>query len=132
MRKLISIIILAVYSIVMAHGFIPHHHHSNFVENTQICDHDHHQSQHEHEHESIADYSKNQEHKHDSYIHCSFDEETILIKSISLSDLFLPSIEIEFVGLENNKQSISICCKFFQIPDPQCRDVLLRGPPQFS
>ena len=128
-RSIISIVVLAVYSIVIAHNIIPHHHHSEFEQVTHLCEHDEHN-----DHQEEINGTCCVDHCHDNHTHnhCSFDEKTILTKSISLSDLFIPSTEIEFVGLENNKQSVSDFYTPIQIPDTQCRDVLLRGPPQFS
>jgi len=132
MRKFISIVVLAVYSIVMAHSFIPHHHHSEFIKETQICEHAEHDVHHEHEHEFAGDCCVNQEQDYNSHKHCSFDEITILAKSLNLSNLHLPSTEIEFSVLEKIIQSVSGCYIPIQISSPHCRDVQLRGPPHFS
>ena len=132
MRKSISIIILAVYSIVMAHSFVPHHHHSELAENPEICEHAEHDVHHEHQHESTNDCCVNQEHEHNAHQVCSFDEKTILVKFLSLSNLHLPSTTIEFTDVEKTIQSLADCYIPIQIPDAHCRDVKPRGPPQFS
>lgn len=141
MRKIISVVILAVYSIVMAHGFIPHHHHSEFegAQHCQIdvadnrCD-DNHDHEHDHDHSSKETGTCCVEHSHNQHPHnfCSFEEETILVKQISLSELFLPATEIDFTCLEKKIQSIADCYIPKEIPEPFCRDVQLRGPPHFS
>lgn len=132
MRKSISIIVLAVYSIVMAHSFVPHHHHSELAENPEICEHVEHDAHHEHQHESAGDCCVNQESEHNAHQVCSFDEKTILAKSLSLSNLYFPSISIEFTDVEKTIQSLADCYIPTQIPDAHCRDVNPRGPPQFS
>lgn len=132
MKRFISVLVLAVYSIVLAHSFVPHHHHSEFVQNTNVCDHEQHvehqkHSAHETEH-CCVDHSN----EHQDHSFCSFEEKIILTKSIDLSEFFIPSFELEFIGLENNNQSIPDCYPPIQISSPHCRDVQLRGPPQFS
>lgn len=131
-KSIISILILAVYSIVIAHSFIPHHHHSDFVLLTHECNYNEHDAHHDHQHEITGDCCVNSDQKNDLHSPCSFDEKTILAKSLSLSNLYLPSVEIEFIGLEKKIQSISDAYVPIQTTDPRCRDVDLRGPPQFS
>lgn len=129
MRKLISAIFLAMYSIVIVHSFLPHHHHSEFAQNTQQCEHNNH-SHHQEEIEGVySGHHSNHEHT-SSY--CSFNEITILKKSIRLSNLFISYAEIEFIGLKTNDEAIPDCYIPIQIPDPYCWDILLRGPPNFS
>ncbi|NQU53512.1 MAG: hypothetical protein HQ522_13340 [Bacteroidetes bacterium] len=129
MKRFISLLVLAVYSIVLAHSFVPHHHHSEFIQNTQVCDLE---EQHEHSIHGAANCCVDHSNEHTSHSFCNFNEKTILAKSVSLSDLFIPSIEIEFVGIEKNNQSVSDCYLPIQISAPHCRDVQLRGPPIFS
>ena len=130
-KRFISVLVLAVYSIVLAHSFVPHHHHSEFVQNTQVCDRENveHQkhSLHRTEH-CCVDHSN----EHQDHSFCSFEEKFILTKSINLSDFFIPSVELEFIGFDNNNQSIPDGYLPIQISSPHCRDVQLRGPPQFS
>lgn len=132
MRKFISLVVFAVYSIVMAHSFIPHHHHSELGEYPQICGYVEYNVHHVQQFESAEKCCVNQKHKHSSHQSCNFNEKTILIKSLSLSNLYLPSISIEFNGLEKTIQLLAGCYIPIQIPDVHCRDVQLRGPPQFS
>ena len=129
MRKFISIVVLAVYSIVIAHNIIPHHHHSEFAQGTHLCEHSDHNN---HQTEIAGTCCVHHNHDEHTHSHCSFNEITLLTKSISLSDLFIPSTEIEFAGIEKNRESVSDCYLPIQIPDPHCRGVLLRGPPLFS
>jgi hypothetical protein len=132
MRKSISLIVLAVYSIVMAHSFIPHHHHSELAEDPQICEYAEYDVHHEHQHELTGDCCVNQEQEHSSHQACSFNEKTILVKSLTLSNLHLSSTIIEFIGFEKTIQSLADGYIPIQIPDKHCRDIKLRGPPQFS
>lgn len=132
MRKFISIVVLGIYSLVMAHSFIPHHHHSEFEKITHVCNYEANEAHHNHQHEITGKCCVNSDQENDLHSHCNFDEITILAKSLSLSNLYLPSTEIEFVGLEKNNQSVSNCYIPLQIPDPHTRDLQLRGPPQFS
>lgn len=132
MRKFISLVVLAVYSIVIAHSFIPHHHHSELVENPQICGYAEYHVHHEHQIESTGDCCVNQDHDHNSHQLCNFNEKTVLIKSLSLSNLYLPSTTLEFNGLEKTIQSLAGCYIPVHFPGVHCRDVQLRGPPQFS
>lgn len=130
MRKSISLIILAVYSIVMAHSFIPHHHHSDATHKTHSCEYNHQSEHHGHPISELDNCCF--DHDHHSHPFCTFEEKTILTKSIDLSDLFLPSNAIEFKGLEKRNQAVLYCHKPIQTPVPHCRDVQLRGPPYFS
>ncbi len=130
LRNIISVVILAVYSIVIAHNIIPHHHHSDFARATyHSCEYSDH---HNHQAEIGNTCSVHNNHDKHSHNHCSFEEITLLTKSISLSDLFIPSTEIELAGVEKNRQTVLDCYMPTQISALHCRDVLLRGPPQFS
>lgn len=133
MKKSIAILVLAVYSIVIAHSFIPHHHHSEYTSGTQVCEldkpHDHADHANQHVSNCCVDHNHND---HTSQNHCSFNEKTILEKSRNLAVFIIPFTEIEFEGLEKKIQSVSEGYVPIQILDPHCRDVQLRGPPQFS
>ena len=125
-RNIISIVILTVYSIVIMHNFIPHYHHSEFAENSHYSDH------HNHQPEITGTCCVKHSHNKHSHTHCTFYQITILTKSISLSDIFIHTTEIDFGLFEKNKESVLYCYLPIQIPEPHCRDVLLRGPPPFS
>uniref|UniRef100_UPI003217C1AD hypothetical protein n=1 Tax=uncultured Draconibacterium sp. TaxID=1573823 RepID=UPI003217C1AD len=135
MRKLISIAVLAVYTVVMAHNFIPHHHHSIHTRGSQHCE-------LEKSNKPDCNHKENADHSihiiedcclaHHQHAFCSFDEELVLMKWISLSDLFLPSTEIIFAELAPSGQKFSDTYLPFQTQNPHCRDVQLRGPPQLS
>lgn len=141
LRNIISVCLLTVYTIVIAHSFIPHHHHSEFAQAPQqcefekpqehsCCEHDTHEQQVEH----ISDNCCLDNHNHNNHSHtfCSFEEKVVLKKGISLSNLFLPSIDIEYFELAQNNYSLTDSYLPIFIHDPHCRDVQLRGPPQFS
>lgn len=132
-KSCIAILILAVYSIVLAHSFIPHHHHSEFSPETQACQVNNQHEQHNHHDQNVSsccvDHSHNEQNQQD---HCSFNEKIILQKSIDLSVCYFPSIKIEFADIEKSTQAIVEGFIPLQILDPHCRDVQLRGPPLFS
>lgn len=132
-KNSIAILILAVYSIVLAHSFIPHHHHSEFSHETQICQlgdqHEHHEQPDQIISNCCVDHSHND---HNQQNHCSFNEKIILGKAIDLSVCYIPSTKIEFAGIEKSTQAVAEGFIPLQILAPYCRDVQLRGPPQFS
>lgn len=138
-RNIISTCLLAVHTLVLAHSLVPHHHHSEFQQNAQhcefvepvehCCEHEHHNDKSEPKVASCC--VDNHQHKH-SHTFCTFEEKIVLNKGINLSNLFLPSSETDFLELAQNEKSAVNFYISIQIQDPQCRDVLLRGPPQFS
>lgn len=129
MRRYISVIILAVYSIVIAHNTIPHHHHNQFVEEACCLE--------EHSHEK-DDHPCNefccvdQEHQDHSHSYCSFEQNTLPAKLINLDDFIIPT--------QDDKEKIKlevIDTKYFDhinhhTKKPHCRNVSLRGPPVIS
>lgn len=131
-RKSISVLVLAVYAIVMAHNFIPHHHHSQITEDTHHCEHSGHHPHDDHQHEKNGDCCVDHSNDCDEMLHCSFEEETILAKSIDLSELFVPSTEIVYSDIEETKFSYVSIYIHIPIKDAHCRDVQFRGPPYFS
>ena len=140
LRNIISICLLTVYTIVMAHSFVPHHHHSEFEETAQYCEFEK-QQEHSCEHDTHEKQSKYisvncclEHHQHTNHSHtfCSFEEKVVLTKWINLSNLFLPSTEIKYFELAQNKRSYTDAYLPRFIHDPHCRDVQLRGPPNFS
>jgi hypothetical protein len=125
-RNIISVGLLAVYTIVVAHNFIPHHHHSEITETTHICHHEDHQ--HFESVNAVVDHS----HDANEHIHCSFNEKIILTKGLTLSAVHLPANPFVFYQYEENKQLLSDLYHLVVPQEPQCRDVQLRGPPFFS
>jgi hypothetical protein len=119
---------------VLAHNIIPHHHHSGHnlalqhceqdVQNVPFCDHAEHI---DHTFTIFAACCAN------NHLHpiCSFDEEIVLTKWISLSNLFLPSTELIFSDFAQNIKSLPDPYLSIWIEEPYCRDVQHRGPPQF-
>lgn len=128
LQNIISICLLAVYTIVLSHNFVPHHHHSQAVEVVEHCNHEDH-----HRHDAIEG-QKQVRHSHDSeaHIHCSFEDVIILNKKISLSEVFLLTTFNEVIFATEDKQLFADTYIIPQIPESHCRDVQLRGPPQFS
>lgn len=129
MRNIISTVLFAVYSIVIGHNFVPHHHHFENPQNPDFyC-----QLDEALQEENCCDSSL-ADHGHDSRQHhpCNFNEKIVLSKSNTFSTLFLPAsaVEIKFSNQEMRKIYASYAVKFFTAPDLQ--NILLRGPPQLS
>ena len=130
LRKAISLVLLSVYSIVLAHSIIPHHHHSDAI--TDLCN-----------FEILADSSQAQQifesgqhqcqHDHGSDVYCHFDVELIPSKIVFISTTFLGEMSLfkepsyaseqEFIFAE---QSFNPPSKFTKQPSE------LRGPPTLS
>lgn len=116
----------------MAHSFIPHHHHSQFAQNTYTGNFNKHSGYQEHAVHGTYNCCVNHNHETQSHHACSFEEKIILAKFINLSNLFIPSTEIELIGLNENNQSVSDGYKPIQTTGAHYRNIQLRGPPQFS
>jgi len=123
---------------VLVHNFIPHHHHSSHNIDNQYCElekgsqgnrDEFHQNRHFIQGSHICSVAHHQNRLH---TFCSFNEDTVLTKWINLSNLFLPSTELFFSELAQNKQSFPDTYTSIRTQEPFCRDVQLRGPPQLS
>jgi hypothetical protein len=129
MRNIISAILLAVYSIVLGHNVVPHHHHFENAQNPDFyCQFE--EVQHE---ESCCDSSLS-DHGHDSRQHhpCNFNEKIVLTKSGDFSMLYLPGPAVEFEFSIRKKKTFYSNYTVKTSTDPNLRNILLRGPPQFS
>jgi hypothetical protein len=129
MRNFISTILLAVYSIVLGHNFVPHHHHSEDSENPGFyC------QLEEVQHEKNCCDSSLADHGHDSQQHhpCNFNEKIVLTKSGNFSILYLPGLSTEFDFSIQEKKIFYTDFSVISVTDPNLRHILLRGPPQFS
>jgi len=126
LRNIISVCLLAVYAIVVAHNFIPHHHHSEIAESTHTCNHE------DHFHVDSGNAILDQSHDSDAHLHCSFNEKIILTKVLTLPLIYLAISPYEFVQCEENSQLLNDIYNLVLPQENHCRDVLLRGPPQFS
>ncbi len=126
LRNIISVCLLAVYAIVVAHNFIPHHHHSEITESTHVCHHD------DHHHIESGNAVVSHSHDSDAHIHCSFNEKIILNKILTLSSVHLPANPFEFFHCEENNQLLDDIYNLVVPQEKHCRDVQLRGPPHFS
>ncbi len=130
LRKTISLVLLSVYSIILAHSLIPHHHHSDAI--ADLCN-----------FEIIADSSQAQQifesgqhqcqHNHDSEVHCHFNVELIPSKIVFISTTFLGDISLfeepSYVSEQElifADQSFSPTGIFIKQPSE------LRGPPTLS
>jgi Ca2+/H+ antiporter len=129
MKSVISTILLAVYTIVLGHSVVPHHHHSeNSGSPDFYCEMD------EHQHSVGCCQFSLTAHNHNTHQHqpCNFNEKTILTKSVYMSVFFLPCslTEIEF---SNKEEKVFYTTSNVKIKsDPNSRHILLRGPPLFS
>ena len=122
-------VVLAVYSIVIAHNVIPHHHHSEFFEANHYCEQT---EDHDHEHHNAEECCLDHSHEDQAHAHCNFNEKTVLVKKVDISEYFFPASGIEdatpgSLNIQINYSYISTKTK-----EPYCRDVHLRGPPNFS
>lgn len=130
LQNIISICLLTVYSLVLSHSFVPHHHHSQTAIIVKHCYHDEHHHQHDHdteeEHIQVC-------HNHaEEHVHCSFEDVIILSKTVNLSEFYslIAYSEIEFA--EEEKQRFEDFYIIPYIPELRCQDLQLRGPPNFS
>jgi len=128
MRRVISFVILAVYSIVMAHNFIPHHHHSELNKATHYCKYDV-QDNLSHQHEFTGSCCLF--HSHDDQIQnpCGFDDETIILKSTDLQDLFISASTAELTGIRGSYRLISGIYIQYPVKETPLGSGILRGPP---
>ena len=130
MRNIISTILLTVYSIVLGHNFVPHHHHSEDSHNPAFyC-----QVEEEQFKESCCNFSLTN-HGHDSHQHqpCNFNEKFVPAKKSSgLSVLFLPATPVEYEFSDQEKKVFYGNYITKNLTDRNSRYILLRGPPQLS
>ena len=130
LRKAISLVLLSVYSIVLAHSIIPHHHHSDPI--ADLCN-----------FEIIADSLQAQQifelgqhqchHDHDSEVHCHFNIELIPSKIVFISTIFLGEISLFEEPTYASEQELIFADQSFSptgifIKHPS----ELRGPPTLS
>jgi hypothetical protein len=109
---------------------VPHHHHP---QNTKTAEHCHHHGHHHHNHDELANHVQfNHSHGHEAHIHCSFEDDIIPSKKINLSTAYLLASLLEISFSTENNQKLADTYITPEIPEPHCRDVQLRGPPQFS
>lgn len=138
LRNMISILLLTVYTLVLAHSIIPHHHHSRHTPHAPDCSYEKQQKQSCCEHiqvtehqESDSDNCDREHHRHHhSHTICSFEDNLVLTKAFNLSVLFIPSNSIALNPVNNRVLHKAICLTL-KIPEKRCRDVQLRGPPLF-
>ncbi len=124
LKRVISVVLLTVYSIVLAHGFIPHDHHSVFDKTVQTCNHNHNLQE--------TDNVCSLNHNHHKTHNCSFSDITVLTKLINLADLFVPLSETSFLNTETNGEQVTNFYFPLKTYKTLCRNISHRGPPQFS
>lgn len=127
-RNIISVILLAVYSIVLGHNVVPHHHHFENPQNPDFyCHFDEVQQK-----DSCCDYSF-ADHGHSQHHHpCSFNEKIVLTKSGNFALLYLPGSAIEFdFSIQEKKTFYANYIVKLSI-DPNLQGIQLRGPPHLS
>ncbi|NQU88455.1 MAG: hypothetical protein HQ541_22135 [Mariniphaga sp.] len=126
-RNIISILLLAIYSVVLAHNFVPHEHHSNSTNCEEHCN--------SHTEIVAAEYCTSV-HDHGSenhnHIHCHFEVKMLLSKMVTFSGFYIESENLNIILEEPEGRQINYFEYSQKIPEPQCRDVYLRGPPTFS
>ncbi len=128
LQNSIALCLLALYSLVLVHNFVPHCHQSIHEKFTEHCC--HHAS-----HEQVADHDHEMEntyHEHETHIHCSFEEVLVLNKKTNLPTVYL--IESSMIKEGSDEETKQHCDTYYfpAVTEPHCRDVKLRGPPQFS
>jgi len=140
-RNIIALSLLAIYALVMAHNFIPHHHHSELalcanLNETEL--HQHHDDEHEcnsHHHTTKpreAYISLNHSYPIHDHTYCSFDDKIIRSEKINLPSFFALPMCFEYSFSEDIPQKIEAVDVISKHLSPKCRDVLRRGPPYFS
>ena len=129
MRNILSIILLTVYSIVLGHSIVPHHHHFENSQNPDFyC-----QVEKEQQIEHCCEFTF-ADHGQDTRQHqtCNFNEKTVFTKSGNLSNLFLPASSVEIKFSEQEKRVFYADNTARISTDRKYRQILLRGPPQLS
>lgn len=123
-RNIISVFLLAVYSIVLAHNFVPHEHHSNINDCRDKCN-THIEIVAQKCCTSIHDHGQNSHQQ----IHCHFEVKLVLSHLLNISDFYNESETLEIIQTEPESRLISYFEYSQKLPDPHCRDVSLRAPP---
>ncbi|SHI76709.1 hypothetical protein SAMN05444280_105181 [Tangfeifania diversioriginum] len=125
LKNIISLLLLTVYSIVLAHNFIPHHHHYELASNSETT------CQIEKEQNQCCNDFSVQDNEHDSHSHnsCNFNEKIILTKSDNLSPLYFPAKIIGIVFSKPVKISFADLYIPIQLSDRHPHHIQLRGPP---
>ena len=125
-KKFIAIFLFAVYSIILAHSFISHEHHSDFSVCGISC------STHT---ESVGEDCCTAVHNHDlnthKHLHCHFVVHPVVTKVFGFSDSYLLTNSVEISYLNSSYYKIPHFFLSRKIPDRRCRDVSLRAPPSF-
>lgn len=140
-RNFISVFLLTVYTVVLAHNFIPHHHHTEITAYTGYCEYTHehadghkhiHPEHHQHKNEAVEFKKVEHNQENETHIHCSFEDALVLNKRLNLSDIYVLFVSFAFVNAEEENKQLTDTYTAQKIAKPHCRDVQLRGPPQFS
>ncbi|MCU4165166.1 hypothetical protein [Carboxylicivirga caseinilyticus] len=133
-RKIFSIILLAVYSVVFAHNIIPHHHH--YEGGHDSCDVQTVISQ-QHSHSSLCDHHHDIEIADDNcegetHHVCEFDVKPVVNNELSFTAYYLVSQFIEFNTPEN--QNVKTNCQYYpqKLLESYRSAVPLRAPPYIS
>lgn len=127
-RIILSILFLA-WTIIFAHGIIPHHHHvEKFCLEKTSHSHDHHHHHYPHQHENDLWNDQIHECNHDCHDHtCHFHVE--VLTQISIDKTFIANIENTFFSYsplkEKNDYTYNTEIVFDQLPKTDH----LRGPP---
>ena len=138
LRKSISVCLLAVYTIVVAHSLIPHHHHSGFDQSADHCQIAKHQTDvclhnaHNHDDQQVLNCCEDHDHDDHNHTFCSFEEKTVLNKWTYFTNIIYNSPGTVFLDFSDKNL---IHSSYYLPPgdqNPHCRDVSSRGPPHLS
>nr|WP_321410653.1 DUF6769 family protein [uncultured Carboxylicivirga sp.] len=135
-RKIFSILLLAVYSIVFAHNIIPHHHH--YEGGHDSCDIQKEISQ-SHNHSSLCDHShdfeladNNCEDEANHHHVCEFDVKPVVNNELVFTAYYLVS---QFLEIQTSEyQNVKSNCQYYpqKLLESYCSAVPLRAPPFIS
>lgn len=143
-NSIISMFLLAAFTFLLAHNFIPHHHHVDVVESKHHEHHSHGHGHHHHHDKDDADHKKNQKEKsHDEQEHDThFSLTDFVFIHSELSNLYSKrkdskssfhtvlsaiSSERSLYGLSIKEKPPLIRCK--DITQPYFYSLSQRGPP---
>jgi hypothetical protein len=126
-RNILSLLFLTIYTIVLAHNFIPHHHHSDILGCKEQCQEHSIQAS-----ETCCSLVKEHGHKHHNHTFCNFEIKTILSKMVKLSVFYIESDPIEFIRVKPKSTFVAIFDDSQITFNPYYHDISLRAPPLFS
>lgn len=100
-RKIVALVLLAIYGLVMLHDFLPHHHHSELQEYTHTCYFE------EHQHLESDTPGIFNEHHDDHHLACHFNGKILPAKVLSLSVVYFIEEQQQFIAPESEQREIN-------------------------